>query len=78
MIKQTKRESRNVNDYLFIKSERRRIEMLNRVFFSNVELTKDENSVLVWLCGWDEYTINNIVSAFKKINRLEESKSGKR
>lgn len=34
------------------------------VFFADIDLTKDENRVLVWLCGWDWYTHNNIVSAF--------------
>lgn len=28
---------------------------------------------MVWLCGWDEWTINSIISAFKKIRVLEES-----
>lgn len=43
--------------------------MLNREFFQNVELTKAENAVLVWLCSWDEWTINAVVSAFRKVER---------
>ncbi len=41
--------------------------MLNREFFQDVELTEQENSVLVWLCGWDEWMIDGIVSAFMKV-----------
>lgn len=65
MIIQPVKETRNVNDS-FYEAEGRRIDMLNRDFFQDVELTEEENRVLVWLCGWDEWTINNIVSAFRK------------
>ncbi len=69
MIIQPDKGTRNVNDS-FYESESRRIDMLNREFFRDVELSKNENNVLVWLCGWDECTINNIVSAFKKAEGL--------
>lgn len=46
--------------------------MLNQEFFKNVELTKSENDVLVWLCGWDEWTICMIISAFRKIRGIED------
>lgn len=72
MIIQPQKGTRKVND-LFYEAEGRRIDMLNREFFQYVELSKKENDVLVWLCGWDEWTINNIVSAFKKV---EESANG--
>ncbi len=65
MIIQPEKGTRNVND-LFYEAERNRIDMLNREFFYDVELTEQENAVLVWLCGWDEWTINSIISAFKK------------
>ncbi len=65
MIVQPEKGTRNVND-LFYEAESRRIDMLNREFFQNVELTEQENRVLVWLCGWDEWTIDGIVSAFRK------------
>ncbi len=68
MIIQPDKRTRNVND-LFYEAERKRIDLLNREFFQDVELTKEENAVLVWLCGWDEWTINNIISAFKKVMR---------
>lgn len=66
MIIQPDKRKRNAND-LFYEAERNRIDMLNREFFQNVELTKSENDVLVWLCGWDEWTINAVVSAFRKV-----------
>ena len=71
MIIQPEKETRNVND-LFYESERKRIDMLNREFFYDVELTKKENDVLVWLCGWDNWTIEAVVTAFKKVRGLEE------
>lgn len=68
MIIQPDKGTRNVND-LFYEAERTRIDLLNREFFQNIELTKAENDVLVWLCGWDERTINAIVAAFRKVKR---------
>jgi hypothetical protein len=64
MIIQPDKGTRNVND-LFYEAEKNRIALLNREFFQNVELTKAENS---WLCGWDEFTINAVVSAFRKVS----------
>lgn len=43
--------------------------MLNREFFYDVELTKKENDVLVWLCGWDNWTIEAVVDVFRKIKK---------
>lgn len=71
MIKQPDKGTRNVND-LFYESEKKRINMLNREFFQNVELTKRENDVLVWLCGWDEWTIEAVVDVLRKVRGLEE------
>ncbi len=66
MIIQPEKGTRNVNG-LFYEAERNRIDMLNREFFQDVELTEQENSVLVWLCGWDEWTIDGISSVFMKV-----------
>lgn len=66
MIKQPVKGTRNVND-LFYEAEEKRIKLLNQEFFQDIELTKAENEVLVWLCGWDEWTINAVVSAFRKV-----------
>lgn len=66
MINKLKRGTRNVNDF-FYEGERKRIDLLNREFFADVELTQEENKTLIWLCGYDWNTIENIVSAFKKV-----------
>ncbi len=71
MIIQPEKGTRNVNN-LFYESESRRIDMLNREFFQDIQLSKKENDVLVWLCGWDDWTIEGIVDVFTKIRRLEE------
>lgn len=55
------------DDDLAKKEEGKRVEMLNREFFQNVQLTKEENDVLVWLCGWDEWTVGAMVGVFRKI-----------
>ena len=68
MIKQPEKGTRDVSD-LFYEAERKRIDMLNREFFRDVELTDSENKVLVWLCGWDNCTIDVLVKAFKKVKR---------
>ena len=68
MIIQPDKGTRNVNN-LFYGAERDRIDLLNREFFHNVELTRAENDVLVWLCGWDESTVDAVVSAFRKVGR---------
>ena len=68
MIIQPDNETCNVND-LFYEAEKNRIDMLNREFFHDIELTKKENNVLVWLCGWDEWTIGAIVDVLRKIRK---------
>ena len=66
MIIQPEKGTRYVND-LFHEAERKRIAMLNCEFFQDVQLSKKENDVLVWLCGWDDWTIDTIISAFRKV-----------
>lgn len=66
MIIQPDKGARSVNNS-FYEIEGKRINLLNHEFFQNVELTREENTVLVWLCGWDEWTIRHIISAFRKI-----------
>ncbi len=82
MIKQPVKGTRNVSTSFF-EAETRRIKRLNEIFFDDVELTQEENDVLVWLCGWDEWTIDAIISVFAKItcrgdvdgNRLPEDRN---
>ena len=68
MIKQPAKGTRDVTD-LFYEAERKRIEMLNNEFFHDVELTEEENIILIWLCGWDNCTIDILVKAFRKVKR---------
>lgn len=75
MIIQTEWGTRNVNKY-FYESEARRIAALNEIF-GEVELTAAEMRTLIWLAGWDEYTIENILSAIRKamaaeVKRMEQ------
>lgn len=56
----------------FMKQKENRIEMLNSEFFHDVELTDAENKVLVWLCGFDDWTINILVKAFQKMRGVEK------
>lgn len=70
MIIQPGKGKRNVND-LFYEAEGKRIDMLNREFFQNMQLSKKENDVLVWLCGWDEWTIEAVVNVFRKVRGLK-------
>lgn len=67
MIIQPAYASRNVND-LYYESEARRIEKINTVL-GDVELTKDEERTLVWLAGWEECTVDNLVSVMEKMAR---------
>ena len=69
MIKQSEWGTRNVNKY-FYESETRRIAALNEIF-GDVELTVAEMRTLVWLAGWDEYTIENVLSAIRKAVAVE-------
>ncbi len=66
MIIQPEKGTRNINDS-FYEAEGKQIDMLNREFFQNVQLSKKKNDVLVWLCGWDQGMIDAIVSAFRKV-----------
>ena len=66
MIVQPEKVTRNVNES-FYEDERKQIATLNNEFFQNVELTDQENKVLVWLRGLDGYTVEALVSAFKKV-----------
>lgn len=69
MIIQPEWGTRNVNKY-FYESEARRIAALNEIF-GDVELTAAEMRTLVWLAGWDEYTIENVPSAIRKAVAVE-------
>ncbi len=48
-----------------IEIEKKHIDMLNEAL-GDIELTPQEESSLIWLCGWETSTLKNIISAFKK------------
>ena len=50
--------------------EARRIAALNEIF-GNVELTAEEMQTLVWLCGWEACTVENVLSAIRKAMAAE-------
>lgn len=64
MLKQPERKSRNVND-LFYEMEGRQIQKMNKVL-AGVELTKAEEKTLIWLAGWEESTVDNLLSVIEK------------
>lgn len=69
MIIQPEWGTRNVNKY-FYETEAQRITALNEIF-GDVELTAAEMRTLIWLAGWDEYTIENVLSAIRKAMAAE-------
>ena len=74
MIIQPDRESRDVNEHYY-RSEARRIALLNEVF-GNVELTAAEMRTLIWLAGWDEGTVENVLAAIRKAMAVETKRQG--
>ena len=74
MLKQPERGSRNVND-LFYEAEDRRIQKMNKVL-AGVELTKSEERTLIWLAGWEESTVDNLLSVIEKAARIRADKKG--
>ena len=59
MIIQPDRKSGNETE-LFYENEARRIAMLNEIF-GNVELSEVEMQTLIWLAGWADNTVENVV-----------------
>jgi hypothetical protein len=74
MLKQPEKESRNVNE-LFYEMERRQIQKMNKVL-AGVELTKAEEKTLIWLAGWEESTVDNLLSVIEKTARIRADKKG--
>lgn len=74
MLKQPERENRNVND-LFYEMEGRQIKKMNKVL-AGVELTKAEERTLIWLAGWEESTVDNLLSVIEKAARIRADQKG--
>lgn len=66
MIVRSDKGTRGEDD-LAKKEEGKRVEMLNRELFQDVQLAKEENDVLIWMCGWDEWMVRAMVGVFRKI-----------
>ena len=64
LIIQPDREKWNANDICY-KNEARRIAVLNEIF-GDVELSTEEMRTMVWLAGWEDSTVENVVSAIRK------------
>ena len=63
-------------EQIFLRKRSPRIAALNEIF-GEVELNVAEMRTLIWLAGWDEYTIENILSAIRKamaaeVKRMEQ------
>lgn len=74
MLKQPERESRNVNE-LFYEMESRQIQKINKAL-AGVELTKAEEKTLIWLAGWEESTVDHLLSVIEKTARTRADKKG--
>ena len=74
MIIQPDREKWNVNDIRY-KNEARRIAALNEIF-GDVELSTEEMRTMVWLAGWEESTVANVISAVRKAMEAEAKRQG--
>lgn len=74
MLKQPERENRNVND-LFYEMEGRQIQKMNKVL-ADVVLTKAEEKTLIWLAGWEESTVDHLLSVIEKTARIRAEKKG--
>ena len=67
----TQKENKDVYE-----SETSRMACPNEIF-EEIELTEDEQRILIWLAGWDEYTMENMLSVIRKamaaeVKRLEQ------
>ncbi|MCD8084120.1 MAG: hypothetical protein LUE86_11585, partial [Clostridiales bacterium] len=69
MIRKPRRGTRNVND-CFYDFEAEQIDRLNEIF-GNIELSRSEERTLVWIAGWEESTVKNVISAIRKAMAAE-------
>lgn len=69
MIRQPEWGTRNVSKYYY-ESEARSIAALNEIF-GDVKLTAAEMRTLVWMCRWEECTVENVLSTIRKAMAAE-------
>ena len=55
--------------------EGRQIQKMNKVL-ARVELTKAEEKTLIWLAGWEESTVDHLLSVIEKAARIRADKKG--
>lgn len=55
-------------------NERLNINMLNDVL-GDIELTPAEERTLIWLCGWETSTVQQIVSVFEKVRLMQNTEN---
>jgi len=72
MIRQPDRGTRDINES-FYASEARRIALLNEVL-GDVELSRGEVRTLIWLAGWEESTVNHMISVIRKVTANERKR----
>ena len=54
----------------------RQLQKMNKVL-AGVELTKAEERTLQWLAGWEESTVDNLLSVIEKAARIGADKRGR-
>lgn len=74
MLRQPEKGKRNENDF-FYETEGRRIQKINKVL-AGVELTKAEEKTLIWIAGWEESTVDNLLSVIEKAARIRAKEQG--
>ena len=74
LIIQLDGEKRNVNDICY-KNEAWRIAVLNEIF-GDVVLSTEEIRTMVWLAGWEDSTVENVVSAIRKAMAADVRRRG--
>lgn len=53
----------------------KQIEKINKML-AGTELTKGEEKTLLWLSGWEESTVDNLMSVIEKIARIRAQELG--
>ena len=53
----------------------KQIEKINKML-TGTELTKGEEKTLLWLAGWEESTVDNLLSVIEKIARIRAKELG--
>ena len=63
-----------MND-LFYEMEGRQLQKMNKVL-AGVKLTKVEERTMIWLAGWEESTVDHLLSVIEKAARIRADKKG--